>query len=218
MKIKINNNEIENDCCKFIDENNKNLKILNNFYGQLKSIDISVNNELKKYKIYSNKLFPFPLKDNGGILLSSEIKFNDNNKKYFFQRNIPSFLSSNEDVIDYEVNNLSNIIKIKLKIINRNLGKVNYINYKEDKFNIIDYFGGLTQFLPFLNIINGIYKNNKEKKEKDNNIEKEENNIGKKDNNIEKEENNIEKKDNNIEKEENNIEKKKKKRNTYWFC
>ena len=157
----INNKEKENGYCKFIDENHKNLKILNNFYGQLKSINISVNKkESKKNEIiYSNKLYPFPLKDNGGIVLSSEIKFNDNNKKKFFKMNISTFLSSYEDVRDNEVNDTLKFLKIKLKTINKNLVKVNYINYKEE-FNIIDYFGGLTQFLPFLNIINGIYRNN----------------------------------------------------------
>ena len=48
---------------------------------------------------------------------------------------------------------------MNLKAQDSNLIKVNYINYKEEKFNIIDYFGGLVQFLPFLKIINGLYKN-----------------------------------------------------------
>ena len=156
----INNKGIENDYYKFLNENNKNLNILNNFYGQLKYIDISVYKRFKKNEIiYSNKLYPFPLKDNGGILLSSEIGLNDKYNKYFFHKNFSSFLSGNEDLIDYEINDTSNILEIKLKIIDRNLMKINYINYKEVNFNIIDYFGGITQFLPFLYIINRIYKN-----------------------------------------------------------
>ena len=50
--------------------------------------------------------------------------------------------------------------------------KVNYINYKENKFNVMDYFGGITQFLPFLNIINGLSRN--KNINKINGVEKEE--------------------------------------------
>ena len=50
---------------------------------------------------------------------------------------------------------------MELKIQDSNLIKVNYINYKEDNFNIIDYFGGIVQLLPFLKIINGLYRNTK---------------------------------------------------------
>ena len=51
------------------------------------------------------------------------------------------------------------IIKLELKVKDKNLVKANYINYKEKNSSILDYFGGIVQFLPFLTIINGLYRN-----------------------------------------------------------
>ena len=37
--------------------------------------------------------------------------------------------------------------------------KTNFVNYLNDEINIYEYFGGLKPFIPFVNLINGIYKN-----------------------------------------------------------
>ena len=137
------------------------VNILNNFYGQIKSIELVLFREYPNNiedKIYSKIINPFPLKDNDGIIFSNE----------FEEKDIQN--------IDYDIyksnkNGNEKKIEIKLKIKEKNLVKGNYINYNEEKFKIIDYFGGITQFLPFLKIINGIYKNVNIKKI--NNINKE---------------------------------------------
>ena len=122
----------------------KKLTILNNFYGEIKSIEISIfkdiPNEREEKYLYSKQINPFPLKYNG-ILFSSKYKFIVNNKN-----------KNQQQIIQ------QGLLEIKVKDIN--LLRVNYINYKEEK-NIIDYFGGINQFLPFLKIINGIYRNEK---------------------------------------------------------
>ena len=121
------------------------LIILNNFYGEIKSIEISIikdiPNENEDRYLYSKSIKPFPLK-NKGILISSKYKF---------------LVINNKD------KNQQQIIQpgsLEIKVKDIPLVKVNYINYKEEK-NIIDYFGGINQLLPFLKIINEIYRNEK---------------------------------------------------------
>ena len=159
-----------------ININEKNIYILNNFYGQLKSIEIIMHEEMKNKNeiiIFSRLISPFPLKDNGGIIFKSNFKFNKyiNEKKFltniFKNENNQSKNNNNNNNNNNEIN-----AEICLKIKDINLVKVNYINYKEQNFNVIDYFGGITQFLPFLHIINGLHRNNNIKAI--NNIEKEE--------------------------------------------
>ena len=123
----------------------KNLTILNNFYGEIKSIEISIfkdiPNEREEKYLYSKQINPFPLKNNYILFFSNYTFFVINNK------------NKNQKQIFHP-----STIEIKVKDIN--LLKVNYINYKEEN-NIIDYFGGIIQFLPFLKIINGINRNEK---------------------------------------------------------
>ena len=165
VEFYINKNLINIDS-DYIKGNDKKICILNNFYGQLKSIEISLSSYKNQTKYYLNKIFPFPLKKNGGIIYNCEIDLNGGNYKKTITDNVLFGINnSNEenDNLNYNIydkdNDLHKMIKLKLKIKEENLVKVNYINYKEDKFNIIDYFGGITQFLPFLNIVNSLYKN-----------------------------------------------------------
>ena len=166
IEIKINcKSSIENGgVCQSIKIKTKKIKILNNFYGQIKSMQITFyKNKEEEEKIFSQFICPYPLKENKEIFFSSEYNYfekidysnqindGENNPIYFDQINIKQ--------------------KIEFRFVDINLVKVNYINYKENKFSMIDYFGGLKQFLPFLKIINGIYKN--QSIIKINNIEKE---------------------------------------------
>ena len=119
-----------------LEKNNKSIAILNNFYGEIESIEISIIKENSDYSeeiIYEKSIKPFPIK-NSGILFSNKFDFYLNQDEFLYSQ------------------------KIELKLANKNLVKSNYINYKDDS-NIIDYFGGLRQLLPFLNIINGLHRN-----------------------------------------------------------
>ena len=163
VELFINKQSIIVDNILLLNGKNKKIQILNNFYGQLKSIELSLLSYDDHRKCYSKKIFPFPLKKNGGILYNSEIILNDSKNKNDIINNILVGLDANNENINYSIYESdeasSDIIKLKLKIKDVNLLKVNYINYKDDNFNIIDYFGGITQFLPFLNIVNEIYGN-----------------------------------------------------------
>ena len=133
-----------------------NISILNNFYGQIKNIEIGFFKKFpgeREKNIFSRIISPFPLKNNEGKIFYSSFQFNNKNN------------------IKLQSNFNDNKINIGIIIKDIDLVKVNYINYKEENFNIIDYFGGITHFLPFLNIINGLYRN--ENIIKINNIEKE---------------------------------------------
>ena len=116
--------------------------------------------DLKKVEqpLYSKVIVPFPLKHNG-IIFKTKIEIN---KKSFLQNNFQ--LNDFENLsLCFAISNQNSKVDLKielnLKIEDENLIKVNYINYKEEKFSIIDYFGGIVQFLPFLRIINELYKN-----------------------------------------------------------
>ena len=73
----------------------------------------------------------------------------DNNIQYTIK---PYLLSDN---IPYYDENLIG----KFKFINPNLAKVNYINYLEKDFNLIEYFLGVKPMIPFVFLIKGIYGN-----------------------------------------------------------
>ena len=120
-----------------LEMNSKSIIILNNFYGEINSIEISIIKEAFKNleeTIYEKKIKPFPIK-NSGILFVNKFDFYIDTEQYFNDK------------------------KIELRLTNKNLVKSNYINYKEGISNIIDYFGGVKQLLPFLNIINGLHRN-----------------------------------------------------------
>ena len=110
-------------------------RLLKNFYGQIKSLQIKLGQKDKNNNenIIINKIFePYPLADDDTLYYSQIDMKNDNNK-----------------------------LDLKVKII-ENCVKANYINYLENEsnqFDLIEYFGGFTNFIPFISIINGLYKN-----------------------------------------------------------
>ena len=112
---------------------------LDNFYGEVKSIRICLKK--KSENIFENIYEPFPCTTSG--FLSKDIepstKEKDKNKK-------------------------KNKYNILLKITNKNFTKVNYINYGDRQFNIVDYLGGVKQLLPFVYIIQKLFINDDVKK------------------------------------------------------
>ena len=126
----------------------KNFYLLENFYGQIKSFEI--NNKTNKNENIDNNneiiLFdeifePYPLSDDG-ILYHRKNNYQKSEKEEL------------EDLINIQENS-----KISINIIDNNLVKVNYINYLDENFDLIEYFRGFTPFIPFIPLINGIYKN-----------------------------------------------------------
>ena len=136
-------------------ENNRKINILNNFYGQIKNIKISFYDYLKNREITSKIINPYPLKNNDGIIFSSNYKFTKNIKQNQSEDfDFSNIYNTKSNAFDDEYT-----FNFSIKTENLNLSKVNFINCKEKGFDIINYFGGIIQFLPFLNIINGLYNN-----------------------------------------------------------
>ena len=98
--------------------------ILENFFGQISSIDISVR---KEGKIIEYNFLPISIRNENNI--------------YYYRK---TFKGEN-------IKELSSIVP-RIIVCNTNLVKINYINFIEKNFDIIDYFGGVIQFLPFYNI------------------------------------------------------------------
>ena len=96
------------------------ISLLEDFYGQITLIEISMTNGNKSVKY---KYFPISIR-NGNTIFHIKKIINDNK-------------------------NISTEYTPKIKISDKNLVKVNYINYNNKIFNIINYFGGIIQFLPF---------------------------------------------------------------------
>ena len=157
-------NSLENGVCQNINIKTKKIIILNNFYGQLKSMQITFFKK-NEDKLFSQAIYPYPLKNNKEIFFSTEYNYNEKKDNY------QTIVFNGADNYVEQSNDIKIHVKMQLKFVDKDLAKVNYINYKDYKFNMIEYFGGLKQFLPFLKIINGLYKN--EKILKINDIEKE---------------------------------------------
>ena len=107
----------------------KDFYLLDNFYGKIKSLELCIN-----FNNILLKLIKF-----GGIF--EPYPMTDDGCLYNCSKN--------------EIN--KNFISIYS--INKDLFKVNYINYLENNFDIIDYLRGFTPFIPFIQLINGINLN-----------------------------------------------------------
>ena len=94
------------------------------------------NNEI----VIFNEIFePYPLADDGYLYHRPNIKQN----------------SKVKELTNIIINN-NNELKVSIKIKNEDLIKVNYINYLDNNFDLIEYFGDLKQFIPFSLLINRI--------------------------------------------------------------
>jgi hypothetical protein len=138
----------------------KDFYLFENFFGQITNLEIKnikneknnndiliINNEINNDEIniidiVFHEIFePYPLSDDGILYHKSLINDNKKEPKYIINQKKDS-------------NILINISDCKLI-------KVNYINYLDKNFNLIEYFGGFTPFIPFNQLINIIYKNPK---------------------------------------------------------
>ena len=138
----------------------KKFYLLENFFGQIKSLEIikmkkddnnkdensdSVNNKINSDNIIFHEIFePYPLSDDKEEILYHRSMINN----------------SNSNIIDlkytFNENKNSNVL---ITISNSKLIKVNYINYLDENFNLIEYLGGFTPFIPFIQLINQIIQN-----------------------------------------------------------
>ena len=119
--------------------------LLENFYGQVKSIEFKIikkkSNNKKDDSLLFDEIFePYILSDDGYL------SHRDNNK----------FTQINNYIDDNENNSI-----VEMNVVNKSLFKSNYINYLDKNFDFIEYFGGITPFVPFIQLINGINKNTK---------------------------------------------------------
>ena len=103
----------------------KTISLLEEFYGQISSIEVVIGKDKNRIKY---KFLPISIRNEKYI--------------YYIDKTVEDNKKSTLDII---------IPKIKLS--NNNLVNVNYINYNDTSFDIIDYFGGVIQLLPFYRIL-----------------------------------------------------------------
>ena len=125
------------------------VSFLHNFFGQIESIIMSFYDYEKNGEYNKKTIYPYPIKDSYKIIFNSY---------YNIKRIVTITQIEDYGVHTYPERKNFNF-KFQIQIQNKDLFKSNFINYKEMQFDIINYFGGIIQFLPFLNIINGIYNN-----------------------------------------------------------
>ena len=124
----------------------ESITILENYYGQVKSIELILKHKSFEEKTLSYLIYPITNGENGIL--------------YYFKTN----LSKNKNLNVNEKNIIDLTLDkelFELRIDNNKLIKVNYINYTEENYNIIEYFGGIIQFLPFISLIKNLYENDK---------------------------------------------------------
>jgi hypothetical protein len=102
----------------------KEIFILQNFYGQLSSIIVSIKTNENEIEY---EFVPISIR-------------NDN--IYYYKK----FVKKPERLYNTPIIQINDI----------NLVKINYINFNDDNFNIVDYFGGVIQFLPFYQIFKNL--------------------------------------------------------------
>ena len=102
----------------------KEVNILEYFFGRISSINISIQKEATKVEYH---YYPIAIRNGNNI--------------YYYKK---TFKGEN-------IKEISNFMP-RIIVCNTNLVKINYLNYCDKNFDIIDYFGGIIQFLPFYNI------------------------------------------------------------------
>ena len=123
--------------------NIKTLTILDKYFGQVSSIEITLKQKSIDEKV-DYLYYPIPTTEKNTLAyIKKSNKYNKNN--YI------------DNVIDLTTTNENH----EFKIDNDKLIKVNFINYTEVSFNVIEYFGGITQLLPFMCLIKNLLKNEK---------------------------------------------------------
>ena len=108
------------------------IRILEKFIGQISSIIVSIG---KDGNIIEYNFIPISVR-------------NENKIYYFKKTNKTEKTTGIQDIIP------------RIIIENKNLVKINFLNYCEPNFDIIDYFGGINQFLPFYHIFKELKKIN----------------------------------------------------------
>ena len=164
--IPINNNNIEKI---------KEVTFFKNFYGQISSIELSIIRKSMGTKSKNCIFYPIPNSEENilygipkNIKLDMDLKNNLEkiNSKNNENKESKEFKENKDLKDESEYLKELNIIDLtmdeepyELKIDNIKLIKSNYINYNEENYNIIEYFGGITQILPFMRLINNLYEN-----------------------------------------------------------
>ena len=123
----------------------RDIIFLDDFYGEVESVTVVFKKIINKkqtevcfeniYKAYKETLSGYLKREN------------DDSNSY---KDIESLGSSIKK---------TNKMNILLKITDRNFAKVNYINYGDENFNIVEYFGNPVQILPFAYIIQKLFIN-----------------------------------------------------------
>ena len=140
--------EIKSEIINFDLKEISNITLLENYYGQVNSIEINLRqNTLNGYN-HSLIFYPIPITETNNLCCIKNFIKKDNDKTKNENQNIIDLTTINKKIFDF-------------KIDNTKLIKVNYINYNENNYNIIEYFGGITQLLPFMSLINNLFENNK---------------------------------------------------------
>ena len=128
----------------------RDIIFLDNYYGEVKFIQVTFKRMANKRQseiIFENIYLPF-LETSSGYLKK------DNEPNPLFKDN--DILSGN--IKKPPKNNMM------LKITNKNFTKVNYINYGDSEFKIVEYLGNVVQLLPFSYIIQKLLINDSVKK------------------------------------------------------
>ena len=159
LALQKNNGKIK--CIKF---NIKNENFLINLFTKSQFvINILIIFEEKKVTISNNlninEIKTFTLfEEFCGQISYIEIAIGKDKNKVEYQflptaiRNENYIYFLNKRITDHnKTPNLSGIIP-KISINNKKLVKINYLNYNDIKFDIINYYGGIIQFLPFYQI------------------------------------------------------------------
>ena len=146
ITIKVKENENSQDYVLEFSKDISSLKefnLLKDFYGQIKNLEFMLSQNKDKIgneKILFNEICePYPIAD-------------DNNLYHHYLSISKEKEAKNNKAKEKEY-------KICINIINQEKTKINYINYLDNNFDLIDYIGGFTPFVPFSPLINGIYTN-----------------------------------------------------------
>ena len=145
------------------------ITILENYIGQIKIINVKLisnkDNKIESYSDYIYKPIPNP---NNDFLRNVKNKINRKYNNLNTKSNINEKENENgnekdnlllEDKCSEEDDEANNIYTIK--IVDKNLFKINYVTYNIKRFNVVEYFGGIIQLLPFADLIRKLYLNEK---------------------------------------------------------